>query len=162
MKLFHSILLIVIILNVIFSKQKDLITLNKISEITVTINGNGKQNILREPSVIPLPDEMIVNGSPKSPVYSYVENLDQLVNTITMRWNNPLTDCSNMFDIPTNIIEIDLTNFDTSQVTKMICMFCGLPLLQSLDLSSLDTSSTLDMSYMFEGCQYLTSLDLST
>ena len=96
MKVNNSILLIVIILNIIFSKEYYLITLNRIAEITITIDGNGKQNIFREPSFIPLPDEMIVNGAPKSPIYSYIENLDQSVNIIIMKWNNPLTDCSYM------------------------------------------------------------------
>ena len=166
MKIFHksknSLLLITIILNEIFSKENELITINKISEITVIINGGGRQNILREDSYIPLPNEMIVNDSPQNPIRHFVENLSQPENTIIMRWNYSVTDCSFMFADPTNVIKINLRNFDTSKVTNMNCMFCGLPYLTSLDLSGLNTSSTYDMSGMFYGCQLLRSLDLST
>ena len=165
MKIFHKskniITLIIIILNEIFSKENELITLNRISEITVTINGDGRQDILREDSNIPLPNEMIVNGYSQNPIFHYIENLTQEENTIIMRWNESVKDCSYMFADPANIIEIDLRNFDTSKVTNMECMFCGLHYLTSLDLSNFNTSSTYDMSGMFNGCQSLTSLDLS-
>ena len=40
-------------------------------------------------------------------------------------------------------------------------MLCGCKSLESLDLSGWDTSNVTDMSYMFSNCQYLESLDLS-
>ena len=40
-----------------------------------------------------------------------------------MKWNNALTDCIRMFYGLLNIIEIDLSNFDLSKVTKMNMMF---------------------------------------
>ena len=55
---------------------------------------------------------------------------------------------------------IDLTNFDTSNVTNMGSMFSGSQ-ATSLDLSSFDTSNVTDMSAMFWGSQ-ATSLDLSS
>ena len=57
--------------------------------------------------------------------------------------------------------ELDLSAWDTSNVTNMNYMFNGCSNLTSLDLSSFNTSNVTNMSYMFYGCSELTSLDLS-
>ena len=59
-----------------------------------------------------------------------------------------------------NIVELDLSNFDTSQVTDMQFMFYGMSSLTSLDLSNFDTSQVKYMNSMFSGTS-LTSLNLS-
>lgn len=53
-------------------------------------------------------------------------------------------------------------SFDTSKVTDMYSMFFNCMALTSLDLSSFDTSNVTDMSYMFKKCNALTSLTLSS
>ena len=60
-----------------------------------------------------------------------------------------------------NILELDLSNFDTSQVTDMQYMFYGMSSLVTLDLSNFDTSQVTDMQYMFSGMLNLTTLNLS-
>ena len=60
-----------------------------------------------------------------------------------------------------NILELDLSNFDTSQVTNMGYMFYGMSSLTSLNLSNFDTSKVTNMSDMFYGMSSLTSLNLS-
>ena len=60
-----------------------------------------------------------------------------------------------------NILEIDLSNFDTSQVTNMSYMFDGMRNLTTLNLSNFDTSRVTDMQYMFSYASNLTSLNLS-
>ncbi|MCH5248913.1 MAG: BspA family leucine-rich repeat surface protein [Lachnospiraceae bacterium] len=57
---------------------------------------------------------------------------------------------------------VDLSNFDTSQVTNMRCMFYGCESLTSLDVSNFDTSQVTDMSLMFYYCLNLKSLDTSS
>ena len=59
------------------------------------------------------------------------------------------------------ILDIDLSNFDTSQVTNMSGMFSGMRNLTTLGLSNFDTSKVTDMSFMFGSMSNLTSLDLS-
>ena len=61
-----------------------------------------------------------------------------------------------------NILEIDLSNFDTSKVTDMGYMFYGMSSLTTLNLSNFDTSKVTDMQWMFAGISNLTSLDLSS
>ena len=55
---------------------------------------------------------------------------------------------------------MDLTNFDTSNVTSMGFMFYGSK-ATTLDLSSFDTSNVTDMTDMFRGSS-ATTLDLSS
>ena len=59
-----------------------------------------------------------------------------------------------------NIVELDLSNFDTSQVTDMQFMFSGTS-LTSLNLSNFDTSKVMKMSNMFFNMRNLTSLNLT-
>ena len=60
-----------------------------------------------------------------------------------------------------NILEIDLSNFDTSEVTNMSNMFYGMSNLTTLNLSHFDTSKVTDMSLMFHDMRNLISLNLS-
>ena len=60
-----------------------------------------------------------------------------------------------------NLVSVDLSAADASQVTDMRYMFCGCRALQSVDLSGLDTSNVREMSRMFGNCTALTSVDFS-
>ena len=60
-----------------------------------------------------------------------------------------------------NILEIDLSNFDTSKVTNMGSMFYNMRNLTSLNLSNFDTSKVTAMSGMFTYMSNLTTLNLS-
>ena len=68
---------------------------------------------------------------------------------------------SSMFESLSNVIEIDLSGFDTSNVTSMSSMFSDCKSLRSIDLSNFDTSNVTSMSSMFSWCTSLTSIDLS-
>ena len=61
-----------------------------------------------------------------------------------------------------NILEIDLSNFDTSEVTNMEGMFYGMSNLTTLNVSHFDTSKVTDMSLMFHGMRDLSALNLSS
>ena len=60
-----------------------------------------------------------------------------------------------------NVLEIDLSNFNTSHVTNMRSMFDGMFNLTTLDLSSFDTSNVTNMRAMFYDMRNLTTLNLS-
>ena len=72
-----------------------------------------------------------------------------------------LTTCANMFDGCSGLTSINLSNFDTSNVTDMSYMFSGCEGLTSLNLSNFDTSNVTNMRYMFYICSGLTSINLS-
>jgi len=68
-----------------------------------------------------------------------------------------VTDMSDMF-FQCRIRQIDVSSFNTSKVTDMSSMFIAM--ITSIDVSHFDTSSVTAMSCMFEN-GYFTSLDLS-
>ena len=72
------------------------------------------------------------------------------------------TDMSGMFVDMSSLTTLDLSSFDTSQVTSMNSMFNGMSNLTTLDLSNFDTSKVTDMNYMFAEMFNLTTLDLSS
>ena len=57
---------------------------------------------------------------------------------------------------------LDLGDFNTSNVTNMNCMFSNCRSLMSLDLSSFNTSKVTNMGYMLSNCYSLTNLNLSS
>ena len=67
-----------------------------------------------------------------------------------------------MFHSCRALTELDLSNFNTSNVTNMADMFQECSCLTSLDLSSWNTSNVTDMNKMFHGCRALTELDISS
>ena len=77
------------------------------------------------------------------------------------------TDSSNMFYSKyneqkiKNILDLDLSSFDTSKVMYMSSMFDGMSNLTTLDLSSFDTSKVTDMDFMFSSMRNITALNLS-
>ena len=144
--------------------------LNCISEINITIKGTGTQQILSScpgcghssTDFNSLPNETLVNGISQSNIEKYVYNLEKETNIITMRWNYQLTDCTGMFYNLKNIISIDLSNFDSSQVTNFECMFHSCTSLKSINLNNINTSSVESMVGMFSSCSSLETLNLSS
>ena len=66
-----------------------------------------------------------------------------------------------MFYGMSNLTNLNLSNFDTSKVTDMAGMFANMPNLVTLNLSSFDTSKVIVMNSMFYNMSKLTALDLS-
>ena len=69
---------------------------------------------------------------------------------------------NDMFRGMSNLTILNLSNFDTSNVTNMDSMFSGMFNLTALDISNFDTSKVTSMFYMFSGMSSLTTLDLSS
>ena len=70
-------------------------------------------------------------------------------------------DARSMFSGMSNLTTLNISNFDTSQVTNMVSMFSNMSSLTALDLSSFNTSKVISMVAMFNGMSNLTALDLS-
>ncbi|NLT08680.1 MAG: BspA family leucine-rich repeat surface protein, partial [Ruminococcus sp.] len=71
-------------------------------------------------------------------------------------------DMCNMFSDCKKLISIDMSGLDTSNVTSMSGMFLDCYSLESIDLSNFDTSNVSSMLAMFYNCWALKSLDLSS
>ncbi len=72
-----------------------------------------------------------------------------------------VTDMRGMFIYCKALTSLNLSNFDTSNVTNMGQMFYYCPSLTTLDLSSFSTSNVTNMGQMFYYCPSLTTLDVS-
>ena len=66
-----------------------------------------------------------------------------------------------MFNVCSSLTSLDLSHFNTSNVTDMAGMFDRCSSLTSLNVSNFNTSKVTTMSSMFRACSSLTSLDLS-
>ena len=78
---------------------------------------------------------------------------------IRIVFKNKMSDCSYMFRGCTNIIELDLSSFDTSNVNDMKHMFSICALMEKINLSNLKTEKVNDMSYMFNKCLSLEKIE---
>ena len=73
-----------------------------------------------------------------------------------------IKDCSYMFCDCNKITNLDLSSFDTKNVTNMSYMFSGCKNITNLDLSLFDTKNVTKMNHMFIGCTNISNLDLSS
>ena len=102
----------------------------------------------------------ISNTTYNAPIYMWYDN------GIIYWWSdddnpNLNQDSSFMFNGLNGLSSIDISSFDTSNVTDMEWMFYSCSSLTSLNLGdNFDTSNVTNMSYMFYACSSLTSLDL--
>ena len=97
------------------------------------------------------------------PLHDYIQTLRNVLDIDLSNFDtSQVTDMDEMFYQMYNLTSLNLSNFDTSKVTNMSSMFYGMSRLTSLDLSNFDTSKVTNMSYMFAGMLYsLTTLNIS-
>ena len=76
-------------------------------------------------------------------------------------FKNNLTKTDYMFCLCESLTNLDLSNFNTQDVTNMTNMFANCNSLTNLNLSNFNTQNVTDMSYIFYGCRLLKNLDLS-
>ena len=72
-----------------------------------------------------------------------------------------VTTMYDMFAYMSKLTTLNLSHFDTSKVTNMNNMFYHMPALTTINLSSFDTSKVTNMRYMFDDMSKLTTLNLS-
>jgi len=89
-----------------------------------------------------------------------INNLESL-NLSSFNTQN-VTNMSYMFYNCKNLQKINLSSFNTQNVTDMNNMFYNCENLESLNLSSFNTQNVTNMSKMFSYCKKLKSLDLSS
>ena len=57
------------------------------------------------------------------------------------------------------LLRLDISSFNTEQVTNMTHMFYMDNFLQTIDISNFKTNNVIDFSFMFCGCDNLYGLD---
>ena len=82
--------------------------------------------------------------------------------SFTFLFNKKLTDSSYLFNKCSNLISIDLSNFNSEEIKNMKSMFSDCSSLEYLDLSNFNTNNVEDIGYMFCCCSSLKTLNLSS
>ena len=72
-----------------------------------------------------------------------------------------VTDMSSMFKGCSSLTNINLSNCNAEKVTDMSYMFLGCSSLANIDFSNFNTKNVINMIYMFSGCSSLSNIDLS-
>ena len=119
---------------------------NNTSYITLTVKGPGLKKILSSGfNPIYYPNKTIINEI-ENTTRGYEYYLPQENNTVKLIWyDNNIYNCNEMFYNCQDITEIDLSYFNTSEVTNMTYMFLRCTKLTSLNLSNFNTSKVTNM-----------------
>ena len=157
----NSMILLIIysFLFILITEEKPIDLINFASEINLVIKGSGNQSLLNNSFNIE-PSEVYVNGIYKGTCKMFCE-LDYEINNITLIFNNTIKSCEIMFSESVNIKEIDLSNFDFSDVITMENMFRNCKNIEKINFGNINTSSVIDMNRLFYNWLKLTSLDIS-
>ena len=111
-----------------------------------------------------LPENYVVVSADDSPtpIYASFNSTDSLLTVFTPAKDIEVVDASYMFSSLSNLRTIDFGHFDINETTtNTSLMFAGCESLLSLDISNWDTSNVTKMDAMFEHCASLSSLDIS-
>ena len=167
-KLFIILFLKISFLSGELNEQNNLV---KLSEISLKVNGSNNFRILSDEFFNSYqPYKITMNDSLQDEItnkYKCDSSLKYCIYFFVLEWNITLKTTNNMFKNCYNITEIDLSKFDTSQITDMGYMFYmyywyyEFSSLTSLDLSNFNTSQVIKMDHMFSGCSSLSYLNIS-
>ena len=152
--------IVFLLLFTISVSNKNIRKLNLINQITYIEEGDGGyREILGGDAKVP--NQVIINGVVQNKATINYQLPNQNNNTIVIIYNTSLTTSSKMFYGMSNIVSIDLSEFDTSQVTMMNGMFQGCTKLKSLNLKNINTTLVKNMEGMFANCASLKIIDTS-
>ena len=94
--------------------------------------------------------------------FSYYHKFPKVgIYKIKYSFKNALTNTNNMFYKCSSLISIDLSHFNTENITDMRLMFFQCKLLRNINLSNINTPNLIYMNGIFSFCYSLRSLDLS-
>ena len=143
-----------------FNDHENMNQQNKPNIIYLKLNKKGYNHIFSSEY---FPDEVYLNNNTRTNINEegdiFVRGR-QKENYVTMIWNQRINNLNHLFS-SSEIIEIDLSNFNTSTVTSMKNMFYNCSNLISINFGNIDTSSVTDMSSMFYNCTNIKSINLS-
>ena len=151
----YEIKLIFSILSLLFILLVSQVNSNKVK---LKVNKIGSIRILNT-TYVPKPDEIRIRDEIKAENGNtiIIDNMDDKIELI---WKNKLTNCNSMFRGMRDITEIDLSQFDSSDVDNIKYMFYNCISLQSINLGNFNTGNVESMEYMFYNCIFLQSINL--
>ena len=134
------------------------------SNITLRVKGPGLKKIFcsdtQRFSTDYYPHSIYIGNNKMDPV-NFEYDFISTENVVKLVWNNKINNCIYMFTDCTDILEVDLSEFDSSEVTQINNMFRGCTSLISVNFDNFDTSQVSYMGAFFYQCSSLTSVNLS-
>ena len=150
-----------IIISSISEIDKNDLDESKYSYITLKI-GKGNNKVYVYSFYYNNPPIIIYINENKQAIVEKSYQFEEPDNSVILIWEKGINNSESMFKMCNKIIEMDLTHFDTSQVTTMKDMFYNCNNLKYINISNIDTSKVESMGNMFRGCRSLISIDLSS
>ena len=140
-------------------------------EISVKVEGSGIHTILN-PTYYICPEHIYLGTSDIKGIdgtdchFVDIPNGGNEFYTLRLVWNinpaiYPNISLYQIFENLTNILEVDISNYDTSRVNDMHQMFLNCSSLTSVNLAGINTGLVENMRLMFGGCVSLEELDVS-
>ena len=168
-------------IKIYFNDSNEIIKKNKIeykekvNKIKIVINNNiiSLVELFRDCNII---EKMTFNKFRIKDINNMNKMFDMCTELIEINFNSFYTEkvtnmqgmffgCQNlikyMFKGCRSLVKLDLTNFDTHNVTDMSYMFSLCSDLEELNISSFDTKNVINMKGMFKGCEKIKFLDIS-
>lgn len=148
-----------LIFSILFLLFIQLVSQVNSNSVKLKINKVGSIRLLNS-TFVQNPDEIRIGNEIKAENTNTI-TIDNIEDEIELVWTNKSTYCNSMFRGMRDIIEIDFSQFDSSDVTDMQYMFTNCISLQNINLNNLNTDNVENMGYMFYNCRSLTSLNVS-
>ena len=158
-----------IILNILISitiSSENMTIFSNNNYITIKINKIGNFSIYKRTILwqynnsAPFPDEIYINEKNQTKIQSfYVFN--ETDNNIKLVFKNKINTTTYMFSGCKDIYKIDLSNFDSSEVTNMDFMFYSCSSIISINFTNFNTTKVKSMIYLFDRNEKLKYFDLS-
>ena len=149
----NALIIIIIIISNIFLQVlpaiKSYLICSNVNKINLKIKGTGPKFILGPDfNNSYYPNMVYINGNITNIVnYSYY--FDQIDNYVELIWDLKINYCKYIFFKCSDITEIDLTEFDSSDITNMDYMFTDCISLTKINFTNFDTSNVIEMYDMF-------------
>ena len=105
--------------------------------------------------------ELIFINQKKKDSVNYFFDLNESLNVVKLVWNNKLNQMKDMFRDCPDILEIDFSEFDASEVSHMNGIFYGCTSLASVNFDNINSSQFIYLGGMFINCSSLTSVNLT-
>ena len=141
--------------------------ISKYSYITLKIKGTGNQYIFENEDhgvqcsyeMAPLPDIIYINGIIQENIVNDYY-LNESENNVKLIWENNIDKTTCMFINCIDITEVDLTNFDSSEVTNIHAMFFGCTSLISVNMPNFNVYNDILNTRMFYECRSLEYINI--
>ena len=135
-------------------------SLDLTNSIMIRVNGSGKVRIINNEFFNKL-YPIYTDGLTQKVLTSTEIVLDKADQIIGLKFNQIIVSCTSMFLNCTNITEIDLRNFISTEVTSINNMFSGCTSLKLVKFREFQTSKVNYMEGIFKNCKSLQSIDVS-